>query len=481
MAKLLKKKLVFLLGSKIIIFLLFFILFFISFYRLQFSPATWYDEGLNAGIAKSLVEDGVYSLKVGPEEFVDERQFLITTNYPVILPVAISLKIFGNSLTSARLPMILYLFLFALMAYLLVCKWFGKKSALMTLAFIVVFLPFYGNGKSVLGEVAGLFYLLAGLYIMDSKKLWKLFLSGILLGLSVATKPFFILILPALFIGEIYNVIKNGFRKPSAYAILIFAGLIPILFWFWTINPNFTLGNIGSALGYYSNSYADNTNIYQLVFSNIKRFVSETTPLHFAFMLVFSVWLIVGKIRKKEALPTQIALVAFILLNFLWYLKTPGWYRYFFPAHLMLFLFFPASVIKIFSKRIAFAIIIFFIIVQSFMLVSKRNEPLYFSSEVQDFVLLVNINTTVNDSLLVVNSPSVAFLLDQRNVSQYVRINPELVFAPKYIKNHVDLIHDTYIVVGALSEQDIEIRDLLANSYEKVEDIGHQILYKRLE
>ena len=336
--------------SKIAVFLLFFVLLFISVWRLEYSPATWYDEGLNAGIAKSLVEDGVFSLKVGPEEFVEERQFLITTNYPVILPVALSIKIFGNSIASARIPMIFYLFLFSLASYLLVCKWFGKKSALMTLALIVVFLPFYGNGKSALGEVAGLFYLLVGLYFLDNKKLWKLFLSGILLGLSIATKPFFILILPALLIGEIYKIIKSEFRSPVEYGLLILGGMVPMLFWFWTINPNFSFGNIGSAISYYSNSYADNTNVMYLVFSNLKRFVLETTPLHFMVMFLISLWLIISLIRKKEILSTQIALISFVVLNFLWYLKTPGWYRYFFPAHLVLFLFFPAGLKKIFPK-----------------------------------------------------------------------------------------------------------------------------------
>jgi len=469
------------LQSKIVVCLLFFILLFVSIWRLQYSPATWYDEGLNAGIAKSLVEEGIYSLKVGPGEFVEERQFLITTNYPVILPVALSLKIFGNNFVSARIPMIIYLFLFAGASYLLVYKWFGKESALMTLALIVVFLPFYGNGKSVLGEVAGLFYLLAGLYYLDSKKLWRLFVAGLFLGLSVATKPFFLLVLPALFVGEVYKVIKSGARQPSAYIMLIFSGFIPLLFWFWIINPNFTLSNIISTLGYYSNSYADNTNIYQLIFSNLKRFVSETTPLHFIVMLIASVWLIINLVRKKESTSAQITLISFILLNFVWYLKTPGWYRYFFPAHLVLFLFFPAGLKKIFSERIVLSIIIFFLAVQSFMLVSKRNESLYYSSEVQDFVSYINESTDIGEEILVINSPSVAFLLSHKSVLQYIRINPELVFATESVKKNTESINSLYVTLGSLNEYDINIKDILDTDYKEIKNIGHYTLYKRLK
>jgi len=467
--------------SKIAVFLLFFVLLFISVWRLEYSPATWYDEGLNAGIAKSLVEDGVFSLKVGPEEFVEERQFLITTNYPVILPVALSIKIFGNSIASARIPMIFYLFLFSLASYLLVCKWFGKKSALMTLALIVVFLPFYGNGKSALGEVAGLFYLLVGLYFLDNKKLWKLFLSGILLGLSIATKPFFILILPALLIGEIYKIIKSEFRSPVEYGLLILGGMVPMLFWFWTINPNFSFGNIGSAISYYSNSYADNTNVMYLVFSNLKRFVLETTPLHFMVMFLISLWLIISLIRKKEILSTQIALISFVVLNFLWYLKTPGWYRYFFPAHLVLFLFFPAGLKKIFPKKIVFFIIIFFIVIQSFLLVAKRNEPLYYSSEVQDMVAYVEDNIDAEGSILVVNGPPVAFLLSNTNLQQYVRINPELFFAPKRLKENIQDLNADYVVAGSLTEVDNLIINILESKFEKIKTVGHYTLYKNID
>ena len=89
--------------KNILVFALFIALLAISFWRLPYSPATWYDEGINAGIAKSLIQDNVYSLKVGPGEFVETRQFLITTNYPVLIPVALSLKFFGINFFAARL------------------------------------------------------------------------------------------------------------------------------------------------------------------------------------------------------------------------------------------------------------------------------------------------------------------------------------------------------------------------------------------
>lgn len=466
--------------KNLIILFLFAILVFVGFWRLQYSPATWYDEGINAGIASSLVTDGVYSLKVGPDEFVQDRQFLITTNYPVLLPVALSLKIFGINFFAARLPMVVFLFLFAWTAYFLIDKWYGGKTAIMTLALVAVFLPFYGNGKPVLGEVPGLFFLLAGLFYLDSRKLWKLFLSGLFLGLSIATKSFFLLILPALFVAEVYRIFKKGSRKPLEYIILFVSILIPVFIWLWTINPNLSLNTIGSTVSYYSNSYADDTNIVQLILSNAKRFVTESTPLHFLALFIVSFFVVLKSAWKREVRMQEIVLITFIFLNILWYLKTPGWYRYFFPAHLLLFLLFPASLMKIFTKKFAIVIVMFFVIAQSFLLISKRNEPLYFASEVQDFTAYVQENTSDQDSIFVVNGPSVAFLLSDRSISQYVRINPELVFAPDKIKKYTENIDSMHVIVGALNEQDRAVKDVLDTNYKEIKAMGHYVLYKKL-
>jgi 4-amino-4-deoxy-L-arabinose transferase-like glycosyltransferase len=466
--------------ENILVILLFFVIVFISFCRLEYSPATWYDEGINSGVAKSFASDGVFSLKVAPNEFVENRQFLITTNYPVLLPVALSLKIFGVNFFAARLPMALYILLFSFVVYLFVKKKYGFKPALLSLALLAVFLPFYGNGKSVLGEVPGLLFLLCALFFVNSKNLYKLFLSGLFFGLSVATKPFFILVLGALFLGEIYNIFKSGLRKPVEYAILVLGIFIPMFFWVWTINPSLSVNKLGSTFSYYSNSYADDTNISELMFSNIKRFVSETTPIHFFVMLVVSFLMIFRDTRKKEAITSEIVLLSFIFLNFLWYLKTPGWYRYFFPAHILLFLFFPISLMRVFSRRFAILVVVLFICAQSYMLVSKRNEPLYFSTEVQDTANYIEKEIPVDSSLLVVNGPSVSFLMDSEH-SQYVRINPELIFAPNNIKEDVNSIDSDYIISGSLTEHDLEIKNIIDLRYNEVKRIGHYGVFKRSE
>src|SRR3989338_722440 len=211
-----------------ILFFLFLILIVFGAWQLPKSPATWFDEGINLGIAKSLIQDGVYSLKIGPDEFVESRQFLITSTYPVLLPVALSIKLFGFNLAAARAPMVLFLIAFALAAYFLVKKLYSKEAAIMSVALIVSFTPFYGNGKAVLGEIPGLFYFLCALLLLPPEfNVKKLFFAGLFTGLSAATKPFFLIVPAAIFVGEIFYYRKSG-ELLKRFTYLAAGGVLPM-------------------------------------------------------------------------------------------------------------------------------------------------------------------------------------------------------------------------------------------------------------
>ena len=80
--------------------------------------------------------------------------------------------------------------------------------------------------------------------------------------------------------------------------------------------------------------------------------------------------------------------------------------------------------------------------------------------------------------ILVINGPSVAFLLTGRLVSQYVRINPQLVFAPKNILENSEMIDQKYIAAGVLNNEDINVKKILDNKYEKIKNIWHYTLYR---
>ncbi len=463
----------------IILATLFVALFFVGTWHLSASPATWFDEGINVGIARSALLHGVYSLEVGPNEFVTERQFLVTTNYPVLLPVATSLKLFGQNLFAARLPMVLFLLLFALVAYLLVKRLYGSDASLLTLALLVSFVPLYGNGKAVLGEVPGLFFLLAGLWCLPSTlHARKVCLAGFLFGLCIATKPYFLLLIPAVLCGEyMTSTTRREFLQRIGYGAL--GAFLPLAVWMWTILPAVSWADVVSTFGYYSNSYATDGFGY-LVASNLMRFISETTPLHFLLLFVISVlgmWFNKkrgGLLRKEEVI-----LIILIVLTAVWYLKTPGWYRYFFPAHVLLFVLFPGALLRIFTRKIAIGVAVGLVVVQSTMLIGKRNDPLYNSTESAVFSGEVLSRTERDASILVVNNPSIAFLLSGRAVYQYLQINPERYFGRNVLHDQ-SLVPYRYIIFDDQSVvTDIpDLRQTLDARYEKLFEFGHGILYK---
>jgi 4-amino-4-deoxy-L-arabinose transferase-like glycosyltransferase len=467
--------------QNIILFFLVAFLLVAGFWRLAYSPATWFDEGINVGIARSLVENGVYSLQTGPNEFVQERPFLITNNYPVLLPVAISLKVFGFNFWAARLPMVLFLFLFFAVAYRLVKKLYSGEAAIWALALIASFMPFYGNGKAVLGEVPGLFYFLAGLLVLMEAASWqRLTLAGLFLGLSAATKPFFLLILPAILIGEILVYWKFG---KELWRRILFMGLgvfLPLAVWLWTILPQFSFAGIVATVNYYSNSYAT-SDFWPLIASNFLRFFTESTPAHLALLwaaAVFGIW----QLRRKggNLRETEVILLAFIFLNILWYLKTPGWYRYFFPAHLLLLLMFPAFLPQAVGKRIAILVLSALFILQAALLAVKINEPLYYSRETADFTEAVKKEVSPDSSILFINSPSAAFLASNRKVYQYLQINPKLFFGRNELVDLSKQPYD-YLAINSPAENVLipDLNNSLAVNYQKLLEIGHFSLYKK--
>lgn len=456
-----------------ILVFLFLILILLSVWQLPKSPATWFDEGINLWIAKSLINYGVFSLEIAPGEFVETRQFLITSNYPVLLPAALSMKIFGFNLLAARLPMVLFLFLFAFTAYFLVKKFYGNAVAIMSVALIVSFTPFYGNGKAVLGEIPGLFYFLTGLLLWNEwndENKWKVFMAGLFFGLAIATKPFFLIVPVAILIGELFSLAPPWRGKLKRIAILSAVGVLPMIAWLYTILPSFSFAGLWSAISYYSNSYASN-DFSSLIFANFLRFFTESTPIHFAVLFLVSAAFLIRRFKNGQNIKNvEIALAVFVLLTLAFYLKTPGWYRYFFPAHMILFLIFPAALTYFGGKKIAALAVISFFIFQLVFTINQRNTSLYYSDEAEVFSKHVTDITTPQDKILFINSPSAAFLTNDRQVYQYLQINPVLFFGKTDTESYSHIV-----LQGAAPDKFSEI----LKSYQIQKQVGHHALYRK--
>jgi 4-amino-4-deoxy-L-arabinose transferase-like glycosyltransferase len=371
--------------KNIIVFLVFALALFLIFFHFTDTPRVWVDEGIFTNVAENVALHGQLGLQTDPGSFSRIGTFL-STNYPVIFSVAGSFKLLGVGLWQARLVMVTYMFLLVICFYLFVKKRYGFYSAISSVLLLISFAPFYGNGRPVQGEVPGLFFLVLGALFLvylessdfDSKKF--AILSGLFLGLAAATKTLYLLLLVVALPLTLLFFIKKIKNKKNVLLLLI-TFLVPIFFWFIINFPTLDSltkiiptiihqsgNNGGSSLSSTSSS------LFSTVFINLLRFVRESTPILFSFLFLSVTFVFVRRYIKKETWDFSIAeyLIFFVIvLNWLGYLLGTGWYRYFFPAHTLLYLLFPGvtwmlvqSIHRSFGKKIYVGILSVLIIFQ---------------------------------------------------------------------------------------------------------------------
>ena len=359
---------------------------FFSIYKLYESPPTWMDEGIIIQTARSIYDIGYPAIPVAPDKY--ESAGIVTTSYPVTIPVAMSFKLFGTGLIPARMVMVVYLLLLFIVSYIILKKFVSPSRYLLSFALFITFAPLYGQGKNVLGEVPGMFFFILFLSIIyflelnvnKSKSIWLNLLAGLSGGLFVITKPIFILFIPAIFLAFIVKRFwfRNSsfvyFGKLQLFQFTI-AFFLPIIVWFFF---QFTGDSIVSIFSLYANPYK--VNVANVVFSNIRLLFSDFQP--FYFLVLFIIWStsFIFRLWKKENIYfAELISFFFSSLVFVAFFRTPGFYRYFFPAQVLAILYFIPSLelfiskIKIFSnnKKSVFITlaVIALVVLQSYVLV----------------------------------------------------------------------------------------------------------------
>jgi len=320
---------------------------FFATYHLTESPPVWMDEGIFAQAAANLAQTGHEGLRVAPT-LVEPSSKLITVGYPLIYPLAGWFKLFGISILSARSLMVLFILGLLLVSYMFVRRLFGPTQALGTLALLATLPTLYGNGKGVLGEVPGLLYLVASLacvYIarthMTRRYVWFV-LAGLFAGICVATKPIFVLFIPAVFIG-LGIAWKRREMALGEVGAVIGAGMMPILV--WLIVQFRTSDSAGSLLSFYVNHYQV-ADWLSTILMNLRNLITGIGPLY--LLAVFGIWLVAYgiRLRRYERIFVEEHMVlAFSIFTLLGYLTTAGWYRYLFEAQALALLFFPNALL----------------------------------------------------------------------------------------------------------------------------------------
>lgn len=325
--------------------LLFALLTFLTFSHLTESPPTWYDEGLTGQVALNYALHGQQEAQVAPGQYIGTALFL-TTGYPVLVPVSWALRLFGTGLVDVRAVMALFMLAAALAVLIFITRAYGFPLGCASLLLLTTFAPFYGQGKNLLGEVPGLFFMMLFLlcvFALERRQYRGTFLyilAGLFAGLCLATKPIFILLGGAVLLALILHRRSLVWQwKSLAWGAVAFAA--PLLLWgaLTLAHPD----SLSAILQFYSNP-AGYANSAGHIVPNLERFVHETSPLY--FLLLMLAWLASALLRlyrkEKISMAETIALI-YALLVWAAFLRTQGYYRYFFPAEILAVIFLPSS------------------------------------------------------------------------------------------------------------------------------------------
>ncbi len=409
---------------------------FYASYKLTESPPTWFDEGIYVQVAQNIVEHGVQAIQTEPGVF--EPTGHVTGGYPFLAPVALSLTLLGNSLFAARVPLVVFIILCVLAAWLLISKLYGPRAALLAMALLSTFPLLYGNGKNVLGEVPGMLYVLLSLYFLwqierrEFKGVGWYMLAGLFVGLASATKPIFFLLPIAVGIVFLFTIRS----KPWSWRGVVLgtvASIVPLVVWAYLQFGS--ADAISSVLFHYANPYAK-ASLVGTVLHNLPRFFTEVTPLYCATLV--GAWLVAVGIRMYRTQQIQFAewaAFAFSMLIILAYMRTEGWYRYFFEAMILGLIFLPLSLHTIakelerHSARIQLGWLVPTIVV---LLSMMQLYQLNYSSWVADHYASTQTSEleayfashVQQGSVFVYNAPDIVPFLRTSNYYQYFDIEP---------------------------------------------------------
>lgn len=464
-----------------------------AFLHLKTSPRPWFDDGIGMTIARTFAETGTYTMQTAPGIY-DADLYWVTTHQPVIFPVALLFKLFGVHILLARFVAVAYMAGVLFFAYAIIRRLSDKTTALWSAWLIATFSPFYGNGKALLGETPGIFWLLAGSWFWirsvetettsRNRMLFSL-AAGTGFGLCAITKPYYLLILPMLAIAKLFQYVKNRSFKISEELSFGLPILGFLAYWFIDIVPKpITLEHAKIALGFFTNSYNGSVWGEAITFSNtilpnILRFFTESTPIH---LLVLLGILCLATLRKplRTWNPLFVFFGILILASLFWYIKTPGWYRYLYPTHLIVLMLAPFALSKITTPKIPSWMKNGFLVslVAFQLLVTVKNINMYKSDAL--YRLRDTVQTLYpNRPIFVVHIPEASLAVEPEYLSQAFYINPTLTIGENLLLKTDKPLPDLVIAstFGGIKTEENE--PILQSQYNLVWTQGRYRLFEK--
>lgn len=194
-------------------------------------PPVWWDEGWTLNVARNWVEFGHYG------------QFLngvpmgsgLAASFPVVVPVALSFRLFGVGAWQGRLPSVLFTFGSLALIYFLAKRLYNRTVAWGSL-FVVLLMGAVDSshalvlGRTAMGEMPALFYLLSGyalLVMALESSVWWILPASLIWGIAVHSKaqvlPFWA---ASLLLPLALSLLKRSWRPAVLLAIGLAASWI---------------------------------------------------------------------------------------------------------------------------------------------------------------------------------------------------------------------------------------------------------------
>lgn len=309
--------------------------------QLPTAPPLWWDEGWTLTVARNWVATGHYGRLLAGDP-ISPR---LAATPPVVLPVALSFRLFGIGAWQGRLPGVIFTVVTLWLLYQLTTMLYSRRAGIAALV-LAVLTPMNPElhtlliGKQVLGEVPALCFLLAGYLFLfwglEEVRIRKVMVAGLLWGLAVVTKQQVIPFLTLSVVVVAFALLRQRDWRSSIWcAIPLLMTVAAFLAWRWFSNTRLIASDPTST-------------VKGLIWVTA---VVPALPARLLALMVTSIWgvpivasLVYAGRHHLDASPRGLQRLALWSLAagwFAWYLLlSAGWIRYLFPAAFLSLIFF---------------------------------------------------------------------------------------------------------------------------------------------
>ena len=364
------------------------------------TPKFWRDEAIPFEISRTFIELGKLDVVVAPG-IVDGRPYLThATGFPLTVPLAGFMWLFGIGVLQARIFMIFWILSTITLLCFVLRKFFNLNAAIVGTLLVSTFSSFYANGRTMTGEIPGLFFLLLALYFLYKRE--NYYLGGFLLGLCAVTKPsMYLLVFPAVTFEFIF------FQRPQPIKQLfkVAIGALPIiLFWIWIIVPHpFWRSSWVELFYFYGHAFNADSVLTQFP-KNLIPILMHSTTLYF-LVLVGTILFAWYRGAYNYSVNRLLWFTFFYgVATIIYFLRSPGWFRFLLASEvLVLAVLYPALLYWSRKIRLPVVTIVFFLAIVQII-------NYFFLSNIPSGTKSIEMGTFVNNRLLAGNDATIGFI-----------------------------------------------------------------------